>query len=79
MIESKIFKNGNSLGLYIPANYAKAIGIEKGDSVQLDFNPIDREIVVKLKKEASIYDSEEFQNAVKDAVEKALQEREKNL
>lgn len=79
MVETRIFKNGNSLGLYIPSSYAKALDIEKGDTVNLDFNTNTREITIKLKKEASIYDSEEFQNAVKDAVEKALQEREKKL
>ena len=76
---TRIFKNGNSLGLYIPSNYAKALEIEKGDTVYLELDQVNKELTIKLKKEASLYESEEFQNAVRDAVETILQKRDNKI
>jgi len=54
----------------------KDMGLSEGEELDLHLHTNNKQLIL-TKKEASFYDSEEFQKAVKDAVEKALQEREK--
>ncbi|WP_310877199.1 AbrB/MazE/SpoVT family DNA-binding domain-containing protein [Priestia megaterium] len=69
-------KVGNSLGIILPATVLKDMGLNEGEELDLCLHPNNKQFII-TKKEAPLYESEEFQKAVKDAVEKALQEREK--
>jgi len=73
MSESKLRKIGNSLGIIIPKSIANEVNWNAGDDLTIEFNSSTRQLII-TKKEASLYESEEFQNAVRDAVEKILQE-----
>jgi len=75
-IDIKIRKVGNSLGILLPASAIREMELTEGEELDLHLHPNNKQLII-TKKEASLYESEEFQKAVKDAVEKALQEREK--
>ncbi len=52
------------------------MGLNEGEELDLCLHPNNKQFII-TKKEAPLYESEEFQKAVKDAVEKVLREREK--
>lgn len=78
MFETKLRKIGNSLGLIIPSSIVKSMDLEDEEILNARFDPTSKQLII-TKKEASLYDTEEFQNAVRDAVEKALQNRDNKI
>lgn len=76
MPEIKLRKVGNSTGLIIPSTVVKSMDLKEDETLNMEYNSTTKQLII-TKKEASLYESEEFQNAVRDAVETILQERGK--
>lgn len=52
-MERKVTKFGNSLGITMTDAF-KQIGIDQGDTVQIDVNPATGEIIIKRSTKASL-------------------------
>ncbi len=47
-MKQKIIKVGNSIGVTIPADFVKSVGLQPGDEVNVKAKPEKREIVYKF-------------------------------
>ena len=70
-IERKISKVGNSLGMTLPAEIAKIVEVEVGETVYLTVNSITKEITIRKTPQKE----ESFKEMVRDIVESYLRER----
>ncbi|MEH7210288.1 AbrB/MazE/SpoVT family DNA-binding domain-containing protein [Priestia megaterium] len=70
-IERKISKVGNSLGITLPAEIAKIVEVESGETVYLTVNSISKEITIRKNPQKE----DSFKEMVRDIVESYLRER----
>jgi antitoxin MazE len=68
LMERKITRIGNSLGIRLPAEILKDIQLDEGDTVELELRKDKGEIVLRNKKITPITD--DFESRVIDVVEK---------
>ena len=72
-VERKIRKIGNSLGVIIPSNMLKEIGVGDGDTVFIALENDE----IKIRNIAQKQSSDEFKQKVITIVEEYLKERDK--
>jgi antitoxin MazE len=68
LMEKKIRRIGNSLGVNLPIEMLKAIQLDEGDNVEVELRKDKGEIVLRNKKITPITD--DFESRVIDVVEK---------
>jgi antitoxin MazE len=68
LMERKITRIGNSLGIRLPVEILKDIQLDEGDTVELELRKDKGEIVLRNKKITPITD--DFESRVIDVVEK---------
>lgn len=72
-VEKKIRKIGNSLGVVIPSDFLKHIGVENGDQVFISVE--DGEI--KIRSQEQKKDNDHFKEKVLTIIEEYMKEHEK--
>lgn len=67
-IERKVTKIGNSMGITLPAELLKSVGLTQGDDVQIDMK--DKKIIIQKKEQISLPDSvdAEFTKILNDVI-----------
>lgn len=73
-IERKIRKVGNSLGVNLPADMLKEVGVKEGDVVYIS---VENDSIV-IRNEKMKADNETFKDEVLKIIEEYMQGKEKN-
>ncbi|WP_165352560.1 AbrB/MazE/SpoVT family DNA-binding domain-containing protein [Bacillus infantis] len=73
-VEKKIRKIGNSMGVVIPSDFLKNMGIESGDPVYISLE----DNVIKIRSTQSKKDNDEFKEKVITIIEEYMEQNNKS-
>lgn len=73
LLEKKIAKVGNSLGVVIPIVYLEKLGVTHQDAVEVEYD--ETSLVITIRNKKTTLNNNYFKEAIKSVVDERLKEK----